>query len=74
MYMENKKDRMTRQEAAEYIGVCYGTMANWASTGLVQIPFYKAGLRKVIYRKSDLDAYIDSTRRLQAPPSKKKTP
>lgn len=70
----NRRERMTRQEAADYIGVSCGTMANWASTGVVQIPYYKAGLSKVIYYKSDLDAYIDSTRRLQAPPRKKKTP
>ncbi|ECJ2476122.1 helix-turn-helix domain-containing protein [Salmonella enterica] len=71
--MESKDKRMTRQEAADYIGVCSGTLANWASTGRVQIPFYKAGLSKVLYYKSDLDAYIESTRRLQAPPRIKKT-
>nr|DAU47730.1 MAG TPA: Pyocin activator protein PrtN [Caudoviricetes sp.] len=41
-------------------------MANWACTGKVKLPYYKAGLKKVIYLKSDLDDYLKSTRRLQA--------
>ncbi|CAM7710599.1 helix-turn-helix domain-containing protein [Klebsiella pneumoniae] len=60
------RDRMTRKEAANYIGVSTATMANWACTGKVKLPYYKAGLKKVIYLKSDLDDYLKSTRRLQA--------
>ncbi|MBF1994649.1 helix-turn-helix domain-containing protein [Serratia symbiotica] len=60
------KERMTRKEAADYIGVTSATMANWACTGKVKLPFYKAGLKKVIYFKHDLDDYIASTRRTQA--------
>lgn len=60
------QDRMTRKEAANYIGVSTATMANWACTGKVKLPYYKAGLKKVIYLKSDLDDYLKSTRRLQA--------
>ncbi|HIE9637543.1 TPA: helix-turn-helix domain-containing protein [Klebsiella pneumoniae] len=60
------QDRMTRKEAASYIGVSTATMANWACTGKVKLPYYKAGLKKVIYLKSDLDDYLESTRRLQA--------
>ncbi len=63
MYM---KERLTRKEAAEYIGVTPATMANWASTGKVCIPFYKAGLKKVIYLRTDLDEFINSTKRLHA--------
>lgn len=62
----NIKDRMTRKEAADYIGVNPATMANWASSGRVKIPYYKAGLKKVVYLKSDLDSYLLSTRRTQA--------
>ncbi|WP_171503631.1 helix-turn-helix domain-containing protein [Salmonella bongori] len=46
------------------MGVNPQTLANWAHTGKVKIPFHKVG-RKVIYFKSDLDAYLDSTRRTQ---------
>ena len=42
------------------------TFPNWACTGKVKLPYYKAGLKKVIYLKSDLDDYLKSTRRLQA--------
>ncbi|EKF5618489.1 helix-turn-helix domain-containing protein [Salmonella enterica subsp. enterica] len=57
-------DRLTRSEAAAYLGVNTQTLANWAHTGKVAIPHYKVG-RKVIYFKADLDAYLDSTRRTQ---------
>ncbi|APS28681.1 conserved hypothetical protein [Pectobacterium atrosepticum SCRI1043] len=62
----NLQERMTRKEAAAYIGVNPATMANWASSGKVKIPFYRAGLKKVIYLKADLDAYILATRQEQA--------
>ncbi|HFW3114380.1 TPA: helix-turn-helix domain-containing protein [Salmonella enterica subsp. diarizonae serovar 61:r:-] len=65
------KNRMSRKEAAAYIGVSPATMATWACTGLVKIPYYRGGAKKVIYLKSDLDTYLESTRTLQAPPRKK---
>ncbi|BBV29158.1 helix-turn-helix domain-containing protein [Citrobacter freundii] len=61
--IKNSK-KLTRSEAAELLGVNPQTLANWAHTGKVKIPFHKVG-RKVIYFKSDLDAYLDSTRRTQ---------
>lgn len=68
----NIRDRMTRKEAAEYLGVSPATMAAWACTGLVKIPYYRAGAKKVIYMKSDLDAYIESTLTEYAPPKSRK--
>lgn len=63
--IDTKSDkRLTRSEAAQHLGVNTQTLANWAHTGRVKIPFHKVG-RKVIYFKSDLDAYLDSTRRTQ---------
>ncbi|MQA46681.1 helix-turn-helix domain-containing protein [Klebsiella pneumoniae] len=56
--------KLTRSEAADHLGVNPQTLANWAHTGKVKIPFHKVG-RKVIYFKSDLDAYLESTRRTQ---------
>ena len=56
--------KLTRSEAADHLGVNPQTLANWAHTGKVKITFHKVG-RKVIYFKSDLDAYLDSTRRTQ---------
>lgn len=57
-------ERLTRAEAAAYLGVNSQTLANWAHTGKVAIPHHKVG-RKVIYMKSDLDGYLASTRRVQ---------
>ena len=48
---------MTRIEAAEYLSVSVGTLAVWACTRRVQVPFVKLG-RAVRYRKSDLDAWL----------------
>lgn len=58
----NKDEKLTRPEAAAYIGVAPRTMANWHSSGRVKIPFYKIGRKKTIYLKSDLDAYLASVR------------
>ncbi|CAI8781539.1 Helix-turn-helix domain-containing protein [Kosakonia quasisacchari] len=57
-------ERLTRAEAAAYLGVNSQTLANWAHTGKVEIPHHKVG-RKVIYMKTDLDCYLASTRRVQ---------
>ena len=55
-------DALTRNEAALILGVAPKTLANWASTGRVGIPFYKVGPRAVVYRRSDLEAYLASVK------------
>lgn len=50
---------LTRKEAAEYLGVTPHTLAVWHSTKRYPLPVVKVG-RLVKYRKSDLDAFIDS--------------
>lgn len=57
-------ERLTRAEAAAYLGVNAQTLANWACTGKVEIPHHKVG-RKVIYMKADLDSYLAANRRTQ---------
>jgi excisionase family DNA binding protein len=57
-------ERLTRAEAAAYLGVNAQTLANWAHTGKVGIPHHKVG-RKVVYMKSDLDNYLAANRRTQ---------
>ncbi|HBC3225630.1 TPA: helix-turn-helix domain-containing protein [Escherichia coli] len=69
--MSVKKDfsqyqRMTRKQAAAYIGVSEGTLSVWACTGKVKIPFYKAGASRVFYLKHELDEFLQSTRRYQS--------
>ena len=48
-----------RTDAAEYLGVSPGTLANWQSTGFRKVPHIKIG-KRVKYRISDLDLFIES--------------
>lgn len=59
----NQSDRptMTSKEAADYIDHDEATLRTWRCTGKVKIPFYKVG-SKVRYKKSDLDAWLESRR------------
>ncbi|HHQ6628274.1 TPA: helix-turn-helix domain-containing protein [Serratia fonticola] len=59
-------NNLTRKEAALYIGIAPKTLANWASSGCVKIPYYKIGRKKVIYHKSDLDIYLRSVQQMHA--------
>jgi hypothetical protein len=47
---------MSREAAASYLGVQPQTLACWASSKRVQIPYVKIG-RRVMYRRIDLDAF-----------------
>ncbi len=53
----NTAKMMTREQAAEYIGVKPQTLAMWLSTKRYSIPVIKVG-RLVRYRRSDLDAWL----------------
>jgi len=50
---------LTRQEAADYIRVKPQTLAVWATTHRYHLRLVKVGT-KVYYRKSDLDAWLES--------------
>ena len=56
---------LTRAEAAEYIGVAYSTLNNWASNGRQEIPYYKVG-RHVKYKQHDLDEWLEKQRKTHA--------
>ncbi|GEM_PF-1199229 len=60
--VDSMPTRMSRDEAARYIGVEAQTLANWAHTGKERIPFLKVG-RKVIYLKEDLDNYLSAAKK-----------
>jgi excisionase family DNA binding protein len=47
------------KQAAEYLGVSVGTLEVWRCTKRYPLPFIKVG-RLVKYRKSDLDAFLES--------------
>lgn len=56
--MEHTNDRLLRRdEAAAYLGVHKGTLASWAWSGIVKLPYVKVG-RRAMYRKADLEAFV----------------
>jgi hypothetical protein len=52
--------KLTRRDAADYIGVSYPTLCTWATTGGGP-PYLKVGA-KVIYLQRDLDDWLASRR------------
>ncbi len=59
MNKSNFPELLSRQEAAEYIGVKPQTLALWCSSGRYQLRVIKVG-RLVRYRRSDLDAWLEA--------------
>lgn len=49
---------LTRDQAAELLGIKPQTLAVWASTGRYGLPVVRVG-RSVRYRSSDLDAWLE---------------
>lgn len=54
-------DRLTRPQAADYIGLKVSTLESDACTRKLGIPFYRIGGR-IAYRRSDLDAWLETRR------------
>ena len=54
-----ESDRLSRKEAAAYLGVSPNTLEVWACTKRYNLKYVKVG-RKVFYRRSTLDAFITS--------------
>ncbi len=50
---------LTREQAAEYLGIAAQTLAIWATTGRYNLPFIKVG-RLARYRRRDLDKFLES--------------
>ncbi len=56
--MTNERKYLSTKEAAEYLGVAVGTLEQWRFRRK-KLPFYKLA-KLVLYRKADLDAFIES--------------
>ena len=54
-----KDELLNNDDSAEYLGVTPRTLEVWRCTKRYQIPFIKVG-RLVRYRKSALDAFLES--------------
>ena len=50
---------LSTKEASAHINVAEGTLRYWRSRGEGP-PAFRLGAKKVLYRKSDLDAWIES--------------
>jgi excisionase family DNA binding protein len=48
---------MGMDDAAAYLGLAKGTLYNWCAKG--KIKFYKPSPQKTIFRKSDLDEFLE---------------
>ena len=62
--MSIKDNLLTRKQAAEYLGFVHQTLAKWASQG--GGPKYLLIGGRAYYRKSDLDAWVNSCERTHA--------
>ena len=54
---------VTPKQAAEFLGVAHHTLAIWRSTSRYDLPYIKIG-RKIRYRISDLETWLDHRTRL----------
>ena len=53
---------LSTKETSEYLGIAEGTLAVWRTTNRYKIPYIKTG-RLVKYRKSELDAWLESRKK-----------
>ena len=60
--VERTRELLDEKQAAEYLTVSPGTLSVWRSTGRYSLPFVKVG-RRVRYRLSDLDAWLEGRSR-----------
>ncbi len=58
MTVANLPALLTREQAAEHLGIRPQTLAVWHTTGRYRLPVIKVG-RCVRYRRVDLDAFLD---------------
>jgi excisionase family DNA binding protein len=56
------RELIDETEAADFLNISPGTLSVWRSTGRYSIPFVKVG-RRVRYRRSDLEAWLQSRTR-----------
>lgn len=54
-----QSDLLTTQEAAKFLGMSPGSLEVWRSEKRYSIPYVKVG-RLVRYRRSDLEAWLES--------------
>lgn len=53
---EDQKETLNHSEAAKYLGIAKQTLYGYTSKRL--IPFIKIGRKRILFRKSDLEAWL----------------
>lgn len=53
-------ENLTTEEAAEYLRVCHRTLIRWRGQGTG--PAYCKAGQRILYRRADLDAWLDAQR------------
>jgi excisionase family DNA binding protein len=56
---DSTRELLTREEAAQYLGVKPQTLSVWATTKRYHLPYIKVGTL-VRYRLSDLEKFLES--------------
>ena len=56
---------LTREQAADYLGVKPQTLASWHSSGRYELPVVKVG-RSVRYKRSALEKFVERRSRLHS--------
>ncbi len=56
-----KTELMNRMEAAEFLRLSPGTLANWQSTQRHKIPAIKLG-KRIFYRRHELEKWLETRR------------
>ena len=56
---QKRMDLLKPAEAAELLRVGTETLASWRAGGKISLPYTKVGGR-ILYRRSDLEDYVDS--------------
>lgn len=64
MAVKANPNLLTTRQAAEFLNIHQNTLSNWRSTGMYDLKYLKIGGR-VYYRKTDLEAWIESRERTQ---------
>lgn len=53
---------LTNREAAELLRIKPNTLTIWRNEGRIDIPWARLGKRRVLYKRSDVEAYIEKNR------------
>lgn len=60
--LNSSRELLDPEHTALLLGITPGTLSVWRSVGRYQLPYVQIG-RKIMYRRSDLEAWLESRTR-----------